>query len=69
MLTLLRRGGIPDYLQLDARLGWRPMAGLELSVVGQNLLESAHPEFTGNLFGRPPIDIQRGVYGKVEWQF
>lgn len=62
-------GGIPDYLQLDARLGWRPMAGLELSVVGQNLLESAHPEFTGNLFGRPPIDIQRGVYGKVEWQF
>jgi hypothetical protein len=28
---------ISDYTRLDARLGWRPMEKLEISLVGQNL--------------------------------
>ncbi len=70
-------GGIPgvsdtvaDYVSLDARLAWRPCANVELSLVGQNLLDNHHPEFGTNPFIRSPlIEIRRSVYGMVTWHF
>lgn len=41
-------GEIPDYQRVDLRLAWRPTNHLELSVVGQNLLDPRHPEFTSD---------------------
>jgi iron complex outermembrane recepter protein len=35
---------VPSYIRVDARLGWRPMDRLEVSVVGQNLFDNQHPE-------------------------
>ena len=36
---------VPSYISLDLRVGWRITPHLDLSVVGQNLLDHRHPEF------------------------
>jgi iron complex outermembrane receptor protein len=36
----LPEGDIPHYLRFDVRLGWHMSKNLELSVVGQNLLNT-----------------------------
>jgi iron complex outermembrane receptor protein len=56
---------IPAYTGLDVRLGWRPVAALELAVAGQNLLDPHHPEFPGG--GGETVDVRRGVYGTLTW--
>ena len=61
---------IDDYISLDARLAWQPRKNLEISVVGQNLLDNRHPESgTSALVRSPLIEIQRSVYGQVVWRF
>jgi len=57
---------VPAYGELDLRLAWRPVATLELSVVGQNLLHASHTEFGAAASRR---EIERGVYGRLEWHF
>jgi len=57
---------IPAYGELDLRAAWQPVAALEFSLVGQNLLHRQHVEF-GAAASRH--EIQRGVYGRVEWHF
>jgi iron complex outermembrane receptor protein len=61
---------VTDYLTLDAHLGWRPTASLELSLVGQNLLDARHLESvseTGS--GLVSSEVERSVYGKITWEF
>jgi iron complex outermembrane receptor protein len=53
------------YVALDVHLGWRPIKNLELAVVGQNLLDNRHREFSSTL----RTEIQRGIYGKVTWRY
>jgi iron complex outermembrane recepter protein len=57
---------VPYYVGLDVRLAWAPVVGLELSVVGQNLLDESHAEFQPS--SAAPREIERGVYGKVAWR-
>jgi iron complex outermembrane receptor protein len=56
----------PAYSALDMRWGWRPIPGLELSLVGQNLLDDSHPEF-----GTAPgyAEFRRALYTKLLWEF
>lgn len=62
--------GIPSYFSFDARLAWRARKNLEVSVVGQNLLDNHHPEFgTSPLVRSPLVEIRRAVYGKTAWSF
>ena len=61
--------GIADYVTADARVAWKPLADLELSLVGQNLLQSKHREFGPDLFGNPSVDVGRSMYGKIVWTF
>jgi iron complex outermembrane receptor protein len=58
---------IDSYVTLDTRLAWWPREDLELSIVGQNLLDNQHPEFTSELEDVPPIEIQRSVYAQLRW--
>ncbi len=60
---------IPAYTTLDFRYAWRPRPDLELSLVGQNLLDSQHPEAVPTLLPSQALEIQRGVYVKAKWQF
>jgi iron complex outermembrane receptor protein len=59
---------IGSHTALDLRLAWRPHKDLELSIVGQNLLDDRHLEFTSE-FLTSGIEVERGVYGKVSWRF
>ena len=58
---------VDSYISLDVRLGWKPCQNIALSVVGQNLLDSSHREFHDTLI--PGTEVQRGVYGMIEWRF
>jgi iron complex outermembrane receptor protein len=55
----IRAQGVPAYSSLDLRLAWRPRPSVELAVVGQNLLEPHHKQWSGD------VGIRRGVYGQV----
>jgi iron complex outermembrane receptor protein len=50
---------IPKYATSDVRLGWRPRPAIELSVVGRNLHDPQHPEFS------TAVEIQRSVLGQM----
>lgn len=60
---------VASYLTLDARLAWRPVKNLELSVIGQNLLNQKHVEATPDFLGTIEARIERSVYGKLVWRF
>jgi len=64
----LPEGNIPHYLRFDARLGWHLTENLELSVVGQNLFDSRHPEFGGEA-GQTSTEAEQGAYLKLTYRF
>jgi iron complex outermembrane receptor protein len=55
---------VPGYLRLDLRYGWRLKNGMELSLVGQNLLEDHHQEFYGVL-NEENTEVPRTFYVKL----
>ncbi len=58
--------GIESYTALDARLAWKPRKGLEIAVVGQNLIGDNHLELGRNItVGGPLNEIRRGVFATV----
>jgi len=59
---------VPNYFELDLRLGWHPHKDLELSIVGQNLLHDHHLEYVIS-GSNPREEIVRSVYGKVTWRY
>jgi iron complex outermembrane recepter protein len=60
---------IPGYFNLDARLGWKPFKNLDVSVVGQNLLEARRPEFASLIVANRATEVQRGAYVKLTWHY
>jgi iron complex outermembrane receptor protein len=60
---------IDSYATLDARVAWRPVKGVELSLVGQNLLDDRHPEYVDEGYALPIVEVPRGVFGKVALDF
>jgi len=69
-----KRNGVANlpvdaYTTADLRLAWRPVRGVEVSLVGQNLLEARHEEFTSTLPTVVPTQVQRGVYGQIKLDF
>ena len=61
--------GIPSYLTLDTRLAWKPTKHWEFAVVGQNLLDPEHPEFSPNFIPQIRMEVQRGAYVKATWRY
>jgi iron complex outermembrane receptor protein len=62
----IAKQAVPAYAELNAGLTWQPIAGLDLSIVGQNLLHERHAEFGTTTARR---QIERGVYGMAQWHF
>ena len=50
---------VPGYVELNARVGWRPSTRIELALIGQDLLHAQHPEF-GTAIPRR-IEFERSV--------
>lgn len=61
--------GIGSYVELDARLAWRPREDLELALVGRNLFDSEHIEFTPLVAPTVPTAVERSFYAQVKWEF
>jgi iron complex outermembrane receptor protein len=59
---------IKPYVTLDLRAAYRPYHGIELSLVGQNLLAQKHLEYV-NENQTFPTAIDRGLYGKISWTY
>jgi iron complex outermembrane receptor protein len=59
---------IKAYVTLDLRTAYRPYPGIELALVGQNLLAQQHLEYI-NETQTLPTAIDRGIYGKISWRF
>lgn len=59
---------VKAYVTLDLRTAYRPYKGIELSLVGQNLLAQQHLEYV-NENQTLPTAINRGIYGKISWKF
>ncbi len=59
---------IDDYLTLDLRIGWQPFPGLDLALVGQNLLQSSHQEYDPEL-QTSASEVPRGFYGQAVWRY
>lgn len=58
---------VPAYTELSLGLAWRAQPGLDLSLVGQNLLHAHHAEqSTASL---TVTEAERGVYLKSIWSF
>jgi iron complex outermembrane receptor protein len=60
---------VDGYVMLDARASWRPVAALEVSLVGRNLLESDHAEFLQEFSETEPVDVAREAYLELRWHF
>jgi iron complex outermembrane recepter protein len=58
---------IPSYWRFDARVGWRIGDDVEIEIVGQNLCDDAHREFSG-VTDVTATEIQRAVYGRLTWR-
>jgi len=63
------RFSVPGYVTMDARIAWRPLERLELSLVGQNLFEDQHPEYLPEFINTTESEVPRSIYGKITWNF
>ena len=61
-------GPIPAYTRLDVRLGYKAGSHWQLSLAGQNLLQSRHLEGMPDLLTGFSY-VNRGAYLKSTWQF
>jgi iron complex outermembrane receptor protein len=61
--------GVDAYVDLDARLGWRLTQGVDLSLVGQNLLGGPNQGFTPELLPMTPTQQNRVAYGRLTLRF
>lgn len=57
-----------DLVRLDVRIGYIPVKNIELNLVGQNLIDGNHLEFSDSILGRS-TNIERSIYGSLTWRF
>lgn len=60
--------GIPDYYRFDTKLSYEIAKGVEASLVGQNLLQPQHKEFSAFTY-QNPTEIGRAFYGNLTVRF
>jgi iron complex outermembrane receptor protein len=60
---------IPSYYSLDFHLGWHPNTHLDLSLTGQDLLNSRHLEFIPEFINTTPTEVRRSISGRIAWHF
>ena len=62
--------GSPSYNVMDIRLAWDARPGMEVAVVGRNLLDLAHYEAPSDSYlGTVHTEVPASVYGMVTWRY
>ena len=57
---------VKAYGTMDVRVGWQWRRDLELSLVGENLFQPNHVEFSSD--PGPLLGIKRSVYAQITWR-
>lgn len=65
----IQEGLVAAYTELDTRIAWKPMKGLELSLTGQNLLHERHPEIIETLLWIQPTEVERSIHAQATLTF
>lgn len=62
---------VDSYTTLDAKIAWKPTDNMEISLVGQNLIDNKHIEFKENSAFIPGggNEVERSVYFQVTLHF
>jgi iron complex outermembrane receptor protein len=60
---------VPSYTRLDTQLSRQLGEQLEISLVGQNLLQDHHLESNDMLTSLNPTQVKRSAYAKIAWRF
>jgi iron complex outermembrane receptor protein len=60
---------IPAYTRVDTQLGWRLGEGLDLNLVGQNLVQDHHPESNDIFTIVNASQVKRGIFARLTKQF
>ena len=58
---------VSEYFRFDVRIGWHITKNVEASLVGTNLLDNEHLEFSNRNVA--PTEIERAIYAKFTWKF
>ena len=62
--------GVPAFNAMDVRLAWDARPGMEVAVVGRQLLDSSHSEVAFDSFlGTVATEVEAEVYGMVTWRY
>ncbi|WP_211825424.1 TonB-dependent receptor plug domain-containing protein [Kistimonas asteriae] len=59
---------IPSFVTADIRVA-KQVGDFEFAIVGQNLLDSQHPEYLDGFTGIATTEVPRSIYGQVSWQY
>jgi iron complex outermembrane receptor protein len=65
----LQQLGVPAYTRADVRLEWKATPRLSLMAQGQNLFQSAHGEFTGDVSTITSTQVPRSGSVRLTWRF
>jgi len=63
-----REGGIPIHRRLDMRLAWRPVKSLEISLVGQDMLQGSYQSNINSVMGYATL-IQQRYYAQATYTY
>jgi len=61
--------GVGSYVSVDVRLAWNISEQWLVEVVGQNLVEQQHLEFSPIFVNTETAEVPRSVYGKLTWRY
>ena len=67
-VSAIKSQGVPAYTVMDARLAWRPLPPLEMSLTGRNLGPKSHTEFVSE-YSRISTVIKPGVFAAIALSF
>jgi iron complex outermembrane receptor protein len=59
---------IEDYFTADVQITYSPTKNLDISLVGQNLIEESHEEYVQEFWSKA-TEVERGVYLKATYRF
>ncbi len=60
---------VPSYSRFDARIGWRLLSSLDISLLGRNLFDSRHFEFNNSSGGANFAPARRQLSATTTWRF
>lgn len=63
----LKEHKVDSYINMDIRLAWQARPGLEISLVGRNILDSEQMEYNRSSMGNKPTEVPRSLYFKTTW--